>query len=106
MAICEWCGKEFDEADVESIFEMEFLNLSYSNVRKCLCAHCLMEAMNDEADGIYYETCEKCGKEFDYYEECSRFDSYFGYGNGTSLTDYWDDILCADCAIAKAEKEE
>lgn len=107
MAICEWCGKEFDLQDAEDEFESGTFKLAYSNVRKCLCGSCSVEAIEDEVDGVYFETCEECGKEFDLAEESGEFDSNFSWENGTSLRDYWDEkILCCDCALKVAEQDE
>lgn len=102
MSRCEWCGKEYDRDEAERIFSSETFCLSYSNIRKDLCGECAVEAIENEVDGVYFETCEECGKEFDPIEESSEFDSNFGWANGTSLRDYWDDkILCAECALKK-----
>ena len=104
MAVCEWCGKEFDVDFDGDTFEME-TNLCYQNLRKCLCGDCAIQAIDDEVDGIYYETCERCGKTFDLIEDMGRFDSNFPWYNGTRLRDHWrSEILCADCAIDDVEK--
>ena len=98
MPKCECCGKRFDVEDAEDIFLEEYRVLSYQNFIKPLCGECAIEIIQDEVEGFYYETCEKCGKRFDYIEECGN---YYHYSNGdTDLTDCWDDqILCAECAI-------
>lgn len=45
-------------------------------------------------DGVYYETCEKCGKTFDVIVDKGDL-----WRDDISLYDCWnDDILCADCA--------
>ena len=103
MPKCEWCGKRYDREEADSIFSMETYCLSYSNVRKNLCGECAVQAIQDEVDGVYFETCERCGKEFDLIEESSEFDSNFSEANGTSLRDYWEDgVLCGECALRKA----
>lgn len=100
MAKCEWCDTVFDLDDAESIFTSETFCLSYANIKKCLCGNCAVQAIEDEVDGVYFETCEECGKEFDLITESNEFDSNFSEANGTSLRDYWDDkILCSDCAL-------
>ena len=102
MLKCEWCGKKYDKDEADDIFSMETYCLSYSNIRKKLCGDCAVEAIEDEVDGIYFERCEECGKEFDLMEESREFDSNFSWENGTSLRDYWNDkILCCDCVLSK-----
>ena len=106
MEKCEWCGESFDRDEADEYFSSETWLLSYSNVRKCLCGKCAVEAIEDKADGVYFETCEKCGHTFDLIEDESTFDNHFSWANGTSLRDYWkDQILCADCAIEAADAE-
>lgn len=105
MPKCEWCGKRFDAEEAEDIFEEEYGGiLSYHNFIKPLCGDCAVEIIRDEVEGFYYETCEECGKRFDYIEECGK---YYNYSNGdTDLTDCWDDqILCAECAINYMEDQ-
>lgn len=100
MAICEWCGQEFDPAEAADEFEIECGMFSYAQFRKCLCGSCAISAISDHADGVYFETCEECGRTFDLGVDYSRFNSYFPSYNGTTLTDYWDEkILCCDCAL-------
>lgn len=111
MKTCERCGKEFDEDDYlnESDFNDEVGSLlSYRNVRPCLCGSCAAQAIVDEEEGIYFETCEECGCEFDYIEEKSKL--YFSDGwNEGNLLDFWNEsnrITCADCAMKLAEERE
>ncbi len=108
MAKCEFCGSYFDPDEAESEFTSETYLLDYSNVRKCLCAQCAIQAINeDKIEGVYFETCEECGQTFDLIVEESRFANHFPRYNGTTLRDHWDDkILCADCAISEVEDEE
>ncbi len=104
MAVCEQCGKEIDFDFDRAEFESE-TNLCYDNLRKCLCGECAVQAIDDEEDGVYFETCEKCGKTFDLIEAIGQFDEYFHWCGGTTLRDHWDsEILCADCAIDDVEK--
>lgn len=101
MAKCEWCGKTFDVDEARDDFECE-TGLSYDNLALCLCGDCAIDAIDDEADGVYFETCEECGNRFDLFEEQSKFEN--GPNDYGSLRDYWDEkILCADCAIEEAE---
>ena len=104
MKICEWCGEEFDLQDTEEQFIIA-TGYPYENVKKCLCASCAIEAIDDEVDGVYFEECRECGKKFDLMEERSNFDSSFGYDNDLSLQDYWDgEPLCCDCTMAKKQE--
>lgn len=106
MSVCEWCGKEFELEYAESEFSIA-TGLSYGNLRKCLCDECSIEVIENEVDGVYFEICEECGKEFDLIEERYDFESNFSWENGTSLQDYWNEkILCCDCALKKAEEDE
>lgn len=99
MAVCEWCGKEFDNDFDRDTFEIE-TTLCYDNLRKCLCGDCAIQAIEDEVDGVYYETCERCGKTFDLIEDMGEFDRHFPWYNGTRLRDYWkSEILCAECVL-------
>ena len=100
MAICEYCGIKFDKEEAESYFISEYGMLSYDNIKKCLCGKCAVEAIEDSENGVYYEHCEKCGKEFDLAENESKFAEHYPWYNGTRLRDHWDKkILCADCAL-------
>ena len=100
--ICEVCGKEFTFEDAEDEFNSEMFDLIYENITKCLCGSCAIDAIRDEVDGIYFETCEECGKHFDYIEESGNFSSNFSWCSGTTLKDYWDGgVVCCDCAMKK-----
>lgn len=104
MAVCEWCKNEFDLDFDRDTFEIETF-LSYPNLRKCLCSECAIQAIEDEVDGVYYETCERCNRTFDLIEEMAQFDRNFPWYNGTRLRDHWtSEILCADCAIDDINK--
>ena len=101
MAVCEWCGAEFDRDDAETMFSIE-TSLNYDNFRICLCGDCAVEAIEDQVDGVYFETCESCGKVFDLFEDSLAFSNQFPDYNGTDLRDHWDEegkILCCDCAL-------
>ena len=103
MAKCKWCGKSFDLDDTRDVFMIETL-LNYDNLAIRLCLECAINAIDDEVAGVYYETCEECGKRFDFIEEQSKFRYYPNdYG---SLRDHWDDkIRCAECAVKKADMD-
>lgn len=104
MSKCEWCNKRFDELEAEQEFEEEF-SLLYENVQKCLCGACAIQAIKEKVDGIYFETCEKCGKKFDLIEAEAEFEERC---EGTSLTDWWfnNGIICCDCAMEIIEEDE
>lgn len=101
MKICERCGKKFD-------LEGQWLDLDcpedlYEKMPITLCANCANEAYNDEEDGLFFETCEKCGKEFDYFIDKSNFDMY-NTDIGISLNDCWEKgILCSECALEEVD---
>ena len=98
MAVCEYCGKEFDVEFERDMFEIDTRCLSYDNLKKCLCSSCAQNAIfEDNIDGIYFEECEKCGTVFDLVEDMYQLSEYCeGY-----LTDTWQEagqILCFHCA--------
>lgn len=102
MPVCEWCGKEFDENEAADDFDMEMGILTYRNVQKCLCGDCAIKAITEMDEDVYFETCEKCGKVFDFILDSGKFGFVFGYSNNVELQDYWDPlILCADCALGQ-----
>lgn len=104
MPKCEWCGEKFDQEIAEDYFEQDFglLGLSYNCFKPKLCFNCACEAIEEGADGVYFDDCEECGTLFDLAEEESSFQSHFSDCNGTTLIDCWNTtkmILCADCAM-------
>lgn len=104
MAVCEWCSATFDRDDAETTFSIE-TSLNYDNLRTCLCGDCAVEAIEDEVDGVYFETCERCGKVFDLFEDSLTFSQNFSDCSGTVLRDHWDhEILCCNCAIDDVNK--
>lgn len=106
MEKCENCGVKFDPTDAADEFEMNTL-LEYNNLKVCLCADCAIEAIENSEEGIYFETCEQCGKEFDLFEDEGEFSTHFSWANGLILRDYWDDqILCAECALDLVESDD
>lgn len=107
MNICVWCNEKFEKQEAECFFEGEILGLVYRNIRKCLCGKCSVEAIEDEVDGVYFETCEVCGVEFDLIEESAEFSKHFTDYSGTVLRDYWNpNIVCCDCALRQVSEEE
>lgn len=103
METCEWCGKKFNRMDASEEFVEAVCMLSYDNIHRCLCGSCAVEAIESQVEGIYFETCEECGEEFDYITENSKFIVLYGdsdlmdAGNGK--------ILCFSCASERYEKD-
>lgn len=103
MSKCEWCGNDFDPREAEEQFCSEYENLSYSQIRKCLCGDCAIQVIEDEVDGVYFENCEKCGCTFDLIEDQDRFTDMT---DGGDLQDYWSNgIICCDCALDRVAQE-
>ena len=104
MPICENCNKKFNWYEAEEYFQMENPLLSYQNFKKHLCGECAVSAIDDREEDVYFETCEKCGKEFDLNTEESKFENHFPWYNGTGLRDHWDrKIQCSDCALEEID---
>lgn len=102
---CDYCHKEIDDPDWEegTLIE-EYCHLQYYTMRKHLCGECAIHAFEDKVDGIFFDRCEECGKEFDVVDE------YCQYENQTedsifSNWEHFDKILCADCAYEKWDAE-
>ena len=105
MAVCDLCGAEFDPSEAEDEIESEFGILSYGNLEKTLCGECAIEVINCKVDGVYFETCERCEKRFDYIEDSARVENELGYtltGYSTITNDHF---LCFDCASEVASQE-
>lgn len=105
MAVCEYCGKRFNPSDAAEEYEWDFDDSSffpYENIKKTLCAKRAAQAIEDHDDGVYYETCEECGKTFDYFDAASHFDSLV---DGISILDAGNgSILCFECAMEAYER--
>jgi len=100
MPRCDWCGEKFDKEYADDFFSSETFTFSYSSFRKCLCGSCAVKAIEDEVDGVYFETCEECGKEFDPFDDNSEFRRHFNWYDTMDLWEFWKDkILCGDCAV-------
>ena len=107
MDTCSRCGKEFDSYDARDFFESETFKLSYDNFNCCLCGDCAVEVIEDKEEGLYYESCEKCGKTFDLIRDESEYESHYSSYNGTDLIDCWGEynqVLCAECALELDEE--
>jgi len=104
MAICEKCGVEFDESEASYQFESDVeasFPVSYECFSRCLCGECAIE---EYANGYYYETCEECGKRFFPEEESFSFESQVSH-KVMDADMYEHGILCADCAASKLLSE-
>lgn len=105
---CEICGKIFNKDDEREEFEIE-MPLNYDYFKKNLCAKCAIEVIENKVSAIYFEICENCGKEYDFIEDNSKFESRYTdeYGNYATISDLTNDkLLCLDCAIDEYEKED
>ncbi|MFA7367784.1 MAG: hypothetical protein WC008_05685 [Bacilli bacterium] len=94
--ICDQCGKEFFEEDAEDEFLLEYPLHNYSNLVRCLCGDCAIQAILVEDTGVYMETCEGCNKSFDPIEDDSTYRLHSKLDIGL---DDFSRILCADCAL-------
>ncbi len=107
MPVCEWCGRNFDRAEAAEIFECERSPFMYSNIHKCLCGDCAISAIENMVEDVYFETCEKCGKEFDCITNAGRFSDNFS-PESAGLFDCWTlgkgQILCCDCALENIDE--
>lgn len=100
MPKCERCGKKYNYDEEVEEFDY-YRSFSYDNFNIKVCAECAKEIIDAEEDGVYFETCECCGKEFDVFEEEYEFSSRT---NGDSLLDM-EEILCCECAMDKLEED-
>ena len=96
--ICEYCGKEFDIEEARDDFEME-TSKNYNQLTKCLCAECAIEAINDMADGVYYEVCENCGSKFNPFLD--EVELQQATGDDGATIDMFEKYLCLDCSLDK-----
>ena len=94
MKTCERCGKRFNPREEEDEFESLSCGMRYDCVIKCLCAECASAAIDDYEEGIYIETCSKCGCKYDIAKAHAVFDDrYPGSANCVYSL-----VMCADCA--------
>lgn len=93
IAICERCQIKFDIEEASEEFLDECLK-EWNNLKETLCAKCSIEAIEACEDGIYFEFCERCGKEFDHTEKY-RFENE--HPENDSILDFTEEILCFDC---------
>lgn len=97
MPICARCGKKFNYDDERDAFCEESL-LNFETMKLSLCSKCALQAIEDQEDGIFTETCEKCGKTFDPVEDEGEFYSHL---RDDPFADYhmYGYCLCAECAF-------
>lgn len=98
MAKCSRCGCDYDKDDV-------FLtHADVSRIPVDMCQDCLDDAYSSGETGLFYDTCERCSKSFDVFEEKSEYDSWLSDGAYKRSFDDFEEILCSDCAIAEMER--
>lgn len=96
MLICEQCNCGFDEIDAERQFSIYFAK-PYENLVRKLCFECAADVMNGEWDGEYFETCDCCGKRFDYFIDMAFFEEI---NDDIAFEDSWGmGIKCAQCGL-------
>lgn len=100
MKKCSRCGKKFDPEEV-SMYLFDGDTTLYDRLRSPLCDECANEAWNDQEEGIFFDTCDKCGKEFDVFEDEFRYNRE-RTDTGLGFRDLVD-ILCCDCALDAAD---
>lgn len=101
MRKCEFCGEEFDVIDTQNAFDY-ITELSYLKVKPDLCFSCAVEAVDFKMKGVYFETCDCCGKKFDRFEDEERFENAEATFEDKTLEDYWRPLtLCCDCVLEK-----
>lgn len=96
MKKCDWCGAIFEESQAEKAFMQKYRYLYYPRLRVRLCAACAVTAFENYREDIYYDTCDECGKKFDYTVENDRFFAV----TGMPLHAAWrGGVLCRQCAL-------
>ncbi len=96
MAICEKCGRRYNELYAAGKFISEAgtpLPVNYEQLQSYLCGDCAPEAYEARQ---YYETCEHCGKSFYPDDELLAFAQL--YPNLPPTDMYRFGVSCADCA--------
>jgi len=103
MAVCEFCQNRFDEGEARVEFERRAWRLRYAKLRKCLCGNCAVRAIERQTEGVYFETCAKCGRSFDFAVDDQAFERSFRLDHHKTLRDCWTGgPLCCDCATEAA----
>lgn len=101
MRKCIFCGNEFDVVTTQNDFDY-VTGLSYNKIKPDLCFSCAVEAVESEMEGVYYETCDCCGKKFDLFEAEKRFIDAQATFEDETLEEQWRPLtLCCDCALNK-----
>lgn len=101
MAVCALCGNQFEEKDAKTEFERLTWRLHYEKLRRPLCGSCAVHAIERRKEGLYFETCGKCGKTFDLAVDERDFEHTFQWDHSKTLRDCWGkQVLCCDCAAA------
>lgn len=106
MAICEICGKEYDEDEAQEEFERECdRDLKNGNhFNECLCFECARDAIEENN---FYDFCEECGARFHVGEADLEFEDKCGEYHliDSARMDISTKILCADCALDVARED-
>lgn len=97
MKKCSRCGSEYDKNDVN------FLFADVNRVPVDMCEECLERAYDDGEEGLFFDTCEECGKDFDVISEKSIYDSNVPWEDGVGF-EGWGRVLCAACALEERQK--
>ena len=101
--VCEMCGKQYDPLSEVEEDDFDRFLLSYDNVSDRLCGKCADEVIENMIEGYYFETCEVCGKKFDYVIAKAEYETAYP---DLFFEDSWEGrIRCLDCAIEFYEKE-
>lgn len=111
LSTCEWCGKKFAKINAAVSFAYCDPNHSrphdYEKLTKVLCGDCAASVIFDKVDGVYFQTCDFCGKKFDVYADDLDFYNHFSYLDGEDLLNHWDDgVCCSSCALNRIEKKD
>lgn len=101
MRKCKLCGEEFDVIETQKDFDY-VTALSYMKIKPDMCFRCALEAVETKAKGVYFETCDRCGEEFDLFEDEERFENAYSTFEEETLEEQWQPLtLCSDCALEK-----
>lgn len=103
MPKCDRCGRRFDRVESDYQFVNEYPGLSFDNLNGELCFDCACRAMEAEESGIFFETCEECGKQFDFIEDRASLANDNPAYLDAELQFVWNKMhktLCADCATS------
>ena len=98
MAKCSRCGCKFDKEDLD-LFGGCDLNM----IPEEMCLKCLEKAYEEGESGLFFDTCEECGKVFEVFEEESFYNSIIEGDDGVGFGNY-ERILCGECTLVEREE--